>query len=94
MVTQEAIEDCLVPHAMEYLKTEWMHRQSEITAELSAKSEAYENILKQDTETYFKHEELKLCQQADINLEAIKKELDEKLANEIAQLKHKTKITL
>ena len=51
MITQESIEDCLIPYATEFLETAWMRRQSEITAELGAKSEAYETQLQQEAET-------------------------------------------
>ena len=94
MVTQESIEDCLVPFATEYLASEWMCRQSEITAELGAKSEAYESQLQQGAESYLKREEQNLRQQADDKLNAIKKELDKKLADEIVQLKNKVKTSL
>lgn len=52
MVTQEAVEDCLIPHAQEILEGEWMHRQTDIELEIRKRSTAHEAELHRSAEEY------------------------------------------
>ena len=94
MINHKSIEDCLDPYSTELLETDWMCHQSEIETELHAKSDAYEQQLRQDAEECIQLQEKTLWDEAECKLNAIKQELDSKLADEIAQLKNKTKLAI
>ena len=92
LVTKEAIEDCIVPHACELLKSMWMQRQTEIEQEICHRSEQYEAELRRSAEEYAQRLEQNLRENADKALADLKEQLDEKLANEITQLKNHAKV--
>ena len=91
VVTNEAIEDCINPHAQELLESAWMQRQSEIEQEIRSRSEQYEAELRQSAEEYTRRLEKTLREDADNTLANLKIQIDEKLADELAQLKNHAK---
>lgn len=52
MLNQEAVEDCLIPHAQEILEGEWMRKQSEIELEIRMRSANHEAKLCRSAEEY------------------------------------------
>ena len=94
MVTQEAIEDCIIPHGQELLAGAWMRRQTEIEQEIRQKSAEHEAELRHSAELYVSKVEQELRASTDKTIAELKAQLDEKLADEIAQLKNHAKATL
>ena len=94
MVTQEAVEDCIIPHSQEFLESAWMKRQTEIEQEIRKRSSEHEAELRHSAELYAAKVEQDLRTSTENTIAALKAELDEKLANEIAQLKNHAKASL
>jgi hypothetical protein len=94
MINQETIEDCLISHATEILETEWMCRQTNIKTQLQAKSEAYVAQLNEEAATYFETKKKALLDEANEHLHKFELDLDAKTADEIQQLKNKSRTTL
>ena len=94
MVTQEAVEDCIVPHAQELLESEWMRRQMEIELEIRKRSSEHEAELRRSAEEYTAKVEQELRTSTERTINELKAQLDEKLADEITQMKNGAKATL
>lgn len=94
MVTQEAIEDCIIPHAHELLEGEWMHKQTEIELEIRKCSDQHEAELRRSAEEYAQLLKQELWENAEKTIADIKAQLDKKLADEIIQLKNHAKVSL
>ena len=94
LVTQEAIEDCIVPHAKELLESEWMRHQMEIEQEIRTRSDQHEAELRHLAEAYAQCLEQELCDQAEQTIADLKAKLETKLADNITQLKNHVKVSL
>ena len=94
LVTQEAIEDCIVPHAKELLESEWMRCQTKIEQEIRTHSNQYEAELCHSAEAYAQHLEHELREQAEQTITDLKAKLEDKLADDITQLKNHAKVSL
>ena len=94
MVTQETVEDCIIPHAQEFLEGAWMRRQTEIEHEIRKRSSEHETELRRSAEEYASKIEQELRASTDNTIAKLKAQLNDKLANEIEQLKNQAKVTL
>ena len=94
MVSQETVEDCLIPHGQEFLEGTWMRRQTEIEHEIHKRSSEHEAELRHSAEEYASKIEQELRASTDKTINELKAQLNDKLANEIAQLKNHAKATL
>ena len=94
MVTQEAVEDCIIPHSQEILEGAWMRRQTEIELEIHKRSAEHESELRRSAEEYAMKVEQELQATTDKTIQEVKIDLDNKLADEIAKLKNHAKATL
>ena len=94
MVTQEAVEDCIIPHSNEVLEGAWMRHQTEIEQEIHRRSAKHEAELRRSAEEYTAKIERELQAAMDKTLNELKVQLDNKLADEITQLKNHAKATL
>ena len=94
MVTQETVEDCIIPHGQEVLEGAWMRCQTEIEHEIRKRSSEHEAELRRSAEVYALKVEQELRASTDNTIAELKAQLDDKLANEIAQLKNHAKATL
>jgi hypothetical protein len=94
MVTQETVEDCIIPHGQEVLEGAWMRRQTEIEHEIRKRSSEYEAELRRSAEEHASKVEQELRISTDNAIAELKAQLDDKLANKIAQLKNHAKATI
>ena len=91
MINQETVEDIFIPHAQELLETDWLRRQTEIRAELQAKSTALMTELTADMEVAIEARKAALQQAAEDHLRNFERELDSSTADEIQRIKNKSK---
>ena len=91
MINQETVEDCLVPHAQEILKSQWLQRQSEIQHNLEAKSTSLIEDLTANMEVMIETKKQVLQKAAEEYLHNFEQELNASTADEIERLKNKAK---
>lgn len=87
MVAQEPIEDHLISQANKILENAWTKKQVQITAEIQSR----EHQLSINAEHHLETRKKAIQEEADAQLRKFKMDLDAKTADEIQQLKNKSK---